>query len=57
MKKLFTRQAFRHDSRGATIVEYTLILVLILVAVSPLVASLGRKAKSTFQVAVSLFDP
>jgi len=45
------------DTRGATLVEYALILSLVVVAGSPMLRSVGLKVKATFEATISGFAP
>jgi Flp pilus assembly pilin Flp len=46
---------FVRDTRGATIVEYSLLLVLILVTAAPVLASLGKKVNAALNTAIAAF--
>jgi Flp pilus assembly pilin Flp len=46
---------FVRDTRGATIVEYSLLLVLVLVTAAPVLASLGKKVNAALNTAIAAF--
>ncbi len=52
-----TLQSLARDTRGATMVEYALMLTLIVVAVAPMARSLGKTVRTTFQAAAAGFTP
>ena len=45
------------DTRGATMVEYSLLLCLVLMAAAPVLGSVGRQVKTSFQAAAAVFEP
>jgi Flp pilus assembly pilin Flp len=50
-------RALHRDTRGASMVEYALLLGLVLVTVAPAVRALGSRVLSGFTAAVALFGP
>ena len=50
-------RSLRDDTRGASMVEYVLILSLVLVALSPSVRSLGATVTQAFRTTVASFGP
>jgi Flp pilus assembly pilin Flp len=58
MKKTRRRLRKLHrDTRGASMVEYALLLVLVTAAVTPAARSLGSRVTSGFTAAGALFGP
>ncbi len=60
MKRLFLPtstpvRAFLHDTRGATVVEYALMLLLILVVAAAAVTTLGKTSRSGIDHATGSF--
>jgi Flp pilus assembly pilin Flp len=45
-----------HDTRGATMVEYSLLLFLILVTAAPILGLLGKKVNTALRASVAVFD-
>jgi Flp pilus assembly pilin Flp len=57
MKKMTTLAArLRHETRGAAMAEYALILALVVVAAAPAFAKVGHKVAETFDAVSAAFD-
>jgi pilus assembly protein Flp/PilA len=48
-RKSWLRKVFR-DSKGQTLIEYGLVLILIAVVIVAMVAVIGQKTKNTYSV-------
>lgn len=53
LQKVFIRIRYRGDERGASLVEYALLIVLIALVLATAVTTLGETVNSTFQEAES----
>jgi Flp pilus assembly pilin Flp len=57
MTKLTGSNRFWRDSRGATVVEYSLVLLTVVVTAAPLIGTLGKRVNASFGAAIAQFGP